>query len=50
MERCNELRVESEKGGVESGKVGSSPCQSFVVLNGFHDWNVFEYSGEDELR
>ena len=42
--------VRNERGGVEREGVGASSCQSFVMMSGFHDWNVFEYSGEGELR
>lgn len=41
--------MRNERGGVEREGVGAS-CQSFVMMSGFHDWNVFEYSGEGELR
>ena len=40
----------SEGGGVESGGVSVSCCQSFVVLSGFHDWSVSKCNGEGESR
>ena len=42
--------VRNERGGVEREGVGASSCQSFVMMSGFHDWNVFDCSREDESR
>ena len=42
--------VRNERGGVEREGVGASSCQSFVMMSGFHYWNVFDCSREDESR